>query len=67
MCGAYAWLTNAIAVDRLKRRLLLIGGMGGFLIVALAIPETYDAHLRPLRPRAREAFSPSLSLLGHLA
>jgi hypothetical protein len=28
-------LTNAIATDRLRYRLLLIGGMGVFLVVAL--------------------------------
>ena len=33
----YAWLTNAIATDRLRYRLALIGGMGGFLVIALAI------------------------------
>jgi low temperature requirement protein LtrA len=38
----YAWLTNSIATDRLRHRLLLIGGMGGFLVIALAIPDAYD-------------------------
>jgi low temperature requirement protein LtrA len=42
MYDAYAWLTNAIATDHLRHRLLLIGGMGGFLIIALAIPQAYD-------------------------
>src|ERR671923_2608541 len=42
MYDGYAWLTNAIATDRLRYRLLLIGGMGGFLVIALAIPEAYD-------------------------
>jgi low temperature requirement protein LtrA len=42
MYDGYAWLTNAIATDRLRFRLLLIGGMGGFLVIALAIPEAYD-------------------------
>jgi low temperature requirement protein LtrA len=42
MYDGYAWLTNAIATDRLRFRLLLIGGMGGFLVVALAIPDAYD-------------------------
>ena len=42
MYDGYAWLTNAIATDRLRFRLLLIGGMGGFLVVALAIPEAYE-------------------------
>jgi low temperature requirement protein LtrA len=42
MYDAYAWLTNAIATDHLRHRLLLIGGMGGFLVVALAVPEAYE-------------------------
>ncbi|HEY6415080.1 MAG TPA: low temperature requirement protein A [Acidimicrobiales bacterium] len=42
MYDGYAWLTNAIATDRLRFRLLLIGGMGGFFVVALAIPEAYE-------------------------
>jgi low temperature requirement protein LtrA len=41
MYDAYAWLTNAIATDRLRFRLLLIGGMGGFLVIALAVPDAY--------------------------
>jgi low temperature requirement protein LtrA len=39
----YAWLTNAIATERLRHRFLLLGGMGGFLVIALAIPEAYDS------------------------
>jgi low temperature requirement protein LtrA len=42
MYDGYAWLTNAIATDRLRFRLLLIGGMGGFLVIALAVPHAYD-------------------------
>jgi low temperature requirement protein LtrA len=42
MYDGYAWLTNAIATDRFRFRLLLIGGMGGFLVVALAIPNAYE-------------------------
>jgi low temperature requirement protein LtrA len=41
MYDGYAWLTNAIATDRLRHRLLLIGGMGGFLVIALAVPDAY--------------------------
>jgi low temperature requirement protein LtrA len=41
MYDGYAWLTNAIATERLRHRLLLIGGMGGFLVIALAVPEAY--------------------------
>jgi low temperature requirement protein LtrA len=39
MYDGYAWLTNAIATDRVRFRLLLLGGMGGFLVVALAVPD----------------------------
>jgi low temperature requirement protein LtrA len=39
----YAWLTNAISTDLLRFRLLLLGGMGGFLIIALAIPDAYES------------------------
>jgi low temperature requirement protein LtrA len=42
MYDGYAWLTNAISTDLLRFRLLLIGGMGGFLVIALAVPEAYD-------------------------
>ena len=41
MYDGYAWLTNAIATDLLRFRLLLLGGMGGFLVVALAVPNAY--------------------------
>jgi low temperature requirement protein LtrA len=38
----YAWLTNAIPTERVRYRLMLICGMGGFLVVALAIPGSFD-------------------------
>src|SRR4051812_1733941 len=38
MYGGYAWLTNAVAVDRLTRRLTPLGGVGGVLVVAPAVP-----------------------------
>ena len=41
MYDGYAWLTNAIATDLLRFRLLLLGGMGGFLVIALAVPTAY--------------------------
>lgn len=41
MYGGYAWLTNAVAADRASRRLLLLGGMAGFLVLALAIPTAF--------------------------
>jgi low temperature requirement protein LtrA len=43
MYDGYAWLTNTIATDRIRYRLLLIGGMGGFLVIALAVPDAYGA------------------------
>jgi len=42
MYDGYAWLTNAIATDLLRFRLLLLGGMGGFLVISLAIPTAYS-------------------------
>jgi len=42
MYGGYAWLTNAVAVERTERRLLLLGGMAGFLVIALAIPKAFE-------------------------
>ena len=42
MYDGYAWLTNAITTEHLRFRLLLLGGMGGFLVMALAIPQAYD-------------------------
>jgi low temperature requirement protein LtrA len=41
MYGGYAWLTNAVTVDQGARRVLLLGGMAGFLVLALAIPEAF--------------------------
>src|SRR5262249_21945807 len=42
MYDGYAWLTNSIATNRLRYRIALIGGMGAFLVVALAIPSAYE-------------------------
>ena len=43
MYDGYAWLTNAIATDHVRFRLLLLGGMGGFLVISLAIPNAYSS------------------------
>jgi low temperature requirement protein LtrA len=43
MYDGYAWLTNAISTDVLRFRLLLLGGMGGFFVIALAIPDAYES------------------------
>ena len=38
MYDGYAWLTNAIPTSQARFRVLLIGGMGAFLVIALAVP-----------------------------
>jgi low temperature requirement protein LtrA len=43
MYGGYAWLTNNVPPRRATLRLLLLLGMAGFLVVALAIPSAFDA------------------------
>ena len=43
MYGGYAWLTNAVPPRELGVRLLLLVGMGGFLVVALAVPTAFGA------------------------
>jgi low temperature requirement protein LtrA len=40
--GGYAWLTNAVPPREPVLRLLLLLGMGGFLVVDLAIPTAFD-------------------------
>src|SRR5512142_2720561 len=41
MYSGYAWLTNAVAPNSTTRRTLLLTGMAGFLLMALAIPEAF--------------------------
>jgi low temperature requirement protein LtrA len=41
MYGGYAWLTNTRAPVRTTDRLLLLVGMGGFLVAGLAIPRGF--------------------------
>jgi hypothetical protein len=43
MYGGYAWLTNAVPPREPGLRLLMLVGMAGFLVVALAIPRAFDA------------------------
>lgn len=43
MYGGYAWLTNAVPARELGVRLLLLVGMSGFLLIALAIPTAFGA------------------------
>ncbi|HZD01012.1 MAG TPA: low temperature requirement protein A [Actinomycetes bacterium] len=42
MYGGYAWLTNAVPPREFSLRLLILVGMAGFLVVALAIPTAFD-------------------------
>jgi low temperature requirement protein LtrA len=42
MYGGYAWLTNAVSTRGLRQRAILLGGMAGYLVLALAIPEAFD-------------------------
>jgi low temperature requirement protein LtrA len=41
MYGGYAWLTNAVVPNNTFRRTLILVGMGGFLAIALAIPQAF--------------------------
>jgi low temperature requirement protein LtrA len=41
MYDGYAWLTNAIETERIRYRLLLMGGMGAFLVIALAAQDAF--------------------------
>jgi low temperature requirement protein LtrA len=43
MYAGYAWLTNAVAPSSTSRRTLLLVGMGGFLVVAIAVPDAFGA------------------------
>jgi low temperature requirement protein LtrA len=42
MYDGYAWLTNAVATRGVARRVVLLGGMAGYLVLALAIPGAFD-------------------------
>jgi low temperature requirement protein LtrA len=42
MYGGYAWMTNAVPLQRVHHRLLLLAGMGGFFVAALAVPTAFD-------------------------
>jgi low temperature requirement protein LtrA len=42
MYGGYAWLTNAIPVDAAANRALLLAGMCGYFVMALAVPRAFS-------------------------
>ncbi len=41
MYSGYAWLTNQVPPVSAARRLLLVAGMAGFFVCALAIPRAF--------------------------
>jgi low temperature requirement protein LtrA len=43
MYGGYAWMTNAVSAHTTIRRLLLLGGMGGYFVLALSIPHAFSS------------------------
>ena len=43
MYGGYAWMTNAVSAHTAQRRLLLLGGMVGYFVLALAIPHAFSS------------------------
>src|SRR4051794_8784077 len=42
MYSGYVWLTNAVAPDRIERKLVLLGGMAAYLVLALAVPHAFE-------------------------
>ncbi|HEX2360252.1 MAG TPA: low temperature requirement protein A [Solirubrobacterales bacterium] len=42
MYGGFVWLTNAVATDTTRRRLLLLGGMACFMVISLSIPTAFS-------------------------
>ncbi len=43
MYDGYAWLTNAVEAETTERRLLLLGGMAGYFLLALATPDAFGS------------------------
>jgi low temperature requirement protein LtrA len=41
MYAGYAWLTNAVSTRGVARRSVLLGGMAGYLVLALSIPDAF--------------------------
>jgi low temperature requirement protein LtrA len=41
MYGGYAWLTNSISTRELRQRAVLLGGMAGYVVLALAVPGAF--------------------------
>jgi len=43
MYDGYAWLTNAVSAEGTRRQLILLGGMGGYLVLAVAVPDAFSS------------------------
>ncbi|GAA1905466.1 low temperature requirement protein A [Streptantibioticus ferralitis] len=43
MYGGYAWLTNALDLERTGARLLLLVGTAAFFVMSLAVPRAFEA------------------------
>jgi low temperature requirement protein LtrA len=41
--GAYAWLTNTVPTDEVAPRITILAAMSAMLVVALAVPDAFDA------------------------
>ncbi|HKE78915.1 MAG TPA: low temperature requirement protein A [Solirubrobacteraceae bacterium] len=42
MYAGYAWLTNSVSTREVRQRAILLGGMAGYLVLALAVPDAFD-------------------------
>jgi low temperature requirement protein LtrA len=41
MYAGYAWLTNSVSTREVRQRAVLLGGMAGYLALALAVPDAF--------------------------
>jgi low temperature requirement protein LtrA len=41
MYGGYVWLTNAVTAQTASRRLVLLGGMAGYFVLALSVQDAF--------------------------
>src|ERR1700753_1289863 len=44
MYSGYAWLTTAVPPTSTPRRTLLLAGMSGFMLMALAVPQAFGRY-----------------------
>ena len=43
MYAGYAWLMNAVSAHTISRRLLLLGGMAAYFVLALSVPNAFES------------------------